>query len=309
MTWAFGKLILLGEHAVVYGHPALAGALERGVSARARALERGPSTLRIDEWSVDVAVEDDHPVAEAARAILAELDAGPFALVAEASVPAAAGLGSSAALAVALTRAIVDATKLALGPAEIERVANCAERCFHANPSGIDVALAARGGLGLYRRTAGLQPLAAEPVTLAVALSGTPRRTADMVARVRRARDARRSWADARLAALGDAAEQGARALEDGDLRGLGSLMSRAHETLAELGVSAPVLERLVEAAHATGALGAKLTGAGGGGAVIARAPGREDEVLAAWRALGCDCFACPVGVSAPGSRTEGERT
>ncbi len=306
MTSAFGKLILLGEHAVVYGHSALAGALERGVRATARPLDRGPSTLRVAQWSLDITSEDAHPVAEALRALLAEIGAGPLALEADARVAAAAGLGSSAALSVALTRAIAEAQALTLAPREVERIANCAERCFHSNPSGIDVALAARGGLGLYRRDSGLRPIDAEPITVAVGLSGTPRRTADMVALVGQARETDRGVTEERLGELGAAAERGARALERGDCATLGQLMSRAHRLLSQLGVSAPVLDRLVETALAAGALGAKLTGAGGGGAVIALAPGREDEVIDAWRGLGYDCFACSVGAREVDARTDG---
>jgi len=296
MTSAFGKVILLGEHAVVYGHPALAGALERGVRATAHRLERGPSTLRIASWGIDLGCDDPHPVAEAARALLDALDSGPLALEAEADVPAAAGLGSSAALAVALTRAISTAANRHLDAAEIERTANVAERCFHANPSGIDVAIAARGGLGLFRRNHGLEPVEAPPLRLLVALSGEARRTADMIARVREAYESRRQWTESRLARLGDAATGGRSALRSGDGAALGTLMSAAHGTLAEIGVSSPALDRLVDAAHRAGALGAKLTGAGGGGAVIALAPEREEQVLEAWRGLDCDCFACSVG-------------
>ena len=104
--------------------------------------------------------------------------------------PAAAGLGSSAALSVAVTRLF--ARTLApdrsqggqpgdgpvLSDDEVQQLANSAERCFHDNPSGVDVALATRGGIGVFVRGRGLRPLAAEPLPLAVGLSGQARRTA-----------------------------------------------------------------------------------------------------------------------------------
>lgn len=300
MTWGFGKVILLGEHAVVYGHPALAGALARGASARVDA-RTGPTALRVPGWDLAVDVDDEHPVADALRALLdaASAPREGLELTVEVSVPPAAGLGSSAALSVAVARALepeADDTR-------IEQVANAAERCFHGTPSGIDVALATRGGLGTYRRGHGLTPLAAAPVALAIGLSGEPRRTADMVARVARARADQPGAADS-IAALGAAAVAGADALLGNQLDRLGRLMGDAHQHLAALGVSTPALDALVDSALATGATGAKLTGAGGGGAVIALAPGREAAVCDAWRALGYRAFTCSVGATAPDERS-----
>jgi mevalonate kinase len=296
MTWGYGKAILLGEHAVVYGHPALAGALGRGVRAAATT-KPGPSTLTIADWKVAVLATDDHPVAEALRALCDAAGSGAtgLAFTVRAGIPPAAGLGSSAALAVALARVLCpDASD-----DRIADIASAAERCFHGTPSGIDVALATRGGLGLFRRGTGLAPVAAEPIELAVGLTGEPRRTADMVARVREALS-RTPAARDRIDALGDAARRGADALIAGDLAGLGALMNDAHDHLAALGVSSPGLDELVAAARDAGAAGAKLTGAGGGGAVLACAPGRVRQVCERWQSLGYDAFACRVGVTAP---------
>ena len=291
-----GKVILLGEHAVVHGHAALAAAIDRGVSCVAR--PASSLRLRVPAWGIDVGVDDDHPVAAALRAICDRLDRyggrPALELDVDAALPAAAGLGSSAAMAVAIARALAIALGHDRGDDAICALADAAERCFHANPSGVDVALAARGGIGLYRRGAGLAPLDAPPVPLAIAQSGEPRSTAVMVARVTEAiRDPARA---ADLAALGAAAEAAADHVARGDHAALGPLFTGAHRRLAALGVSTPALDALCADALAAGALGAKLTGAGGGGAVIALAPGREDAILAAWRARGVPCFAAVVG-------------
>lgn len=292
----FGKVILVGEHAAVYGHAALAGALARSVRLRATASDA--LTLDIAGWDVHVRAGDDHPVARALVAVAGALGVERAAIDGDADVPPAAGLGSSAALAVALARALAIHAGKALDVAAIEEIAARAERCFHGNPSGIDVAVASRGGLGLYRRGHGLAPVAAAPLRLVIGLSGQPRSTAAMVEHVAQVRAARTAAVDAELAALGAAAERAAALLGAArvDADELGEIFTDAHARLASLGVSAPVLDAMVAAAGGAGATGAKLTGGGGGGAVIALAPGREDAVLAAWRAIGNHGFVTDVG-------------
>lgn len=294
-----GKVILLGEHAAVYGYAALAGAIDRGVTITARATP-GPLRLRVPAWQLDVAAGDDHRVARALVAIGSALGlAEGWRLDAEATVPPGAGLGSSAATAVAITRALAAGLDRALAPDEVTAIADRAERCFHGNPSGLDVALAAAGGLGRFRRSDGLTPVAAAGVPLAIGLSGEPRSTAVMVARVAAARAAAPSEIDARLAWLGECADAAVGLVERGEWPELGTRMNSAHNTLAGLGVSTPGLDAMVAAARGAGALGAKLTGGGGGGAIIALAPGAEAAVLAAWRALGKAGFVTTLGGAA----------
>ncbi len=294
-----GKVILLGEHAAVYGHAAVAGAIDRGVTMTARIAE-GPLRLRVAAWQLDVGCGDDHPVARALAAIAAAFElVDGIALDGDATVPPGAGLGSSAATAVAITRALAAARGRDLTEAEVAAIADRAERCFHGNPSGLDVALAAAGGLGRFRRDRGLTPIVAPPVPLAIGLSGEPRSTAAMVARVAAARAAAPTETDARLAQLGACADDAVALVEGARWPELGARMNAAHEALAALGVSTPGLDAMVAAARDAGALGAKLTGGGGGGAVIALAPGGEAAVLAAWRALGKDGFVTTVGGAA----------
>ena len=301
MTSAFGKVILLGEHAVVHGHPALAAAIDRRVAVAA-APSAGPTTLEVPRWDLRVAVGDDHPLARALDALarLTGADRRSLRLTADAELPPAAGLGSSAALMVATARALAAAAGRALSGEEVEEIAGAGERFFHANPSGVDVALAASGGFGLFRRGAGLSRVAGAPIALAIGLSGEPRRTADMVNRVadELARAPERTGAG--LAEMGRAAEQAALDWSAGRVDQIGARLGRAHEILASLGLSTGAIDGMVDAAIAAGAAGAKLTGAGGGGAVIALAPGREEDVASAWRALGHEAFVTSAGASHP---------
>ena len=295
-----GKVILVGEHAAVYGHPVLAGAIDRGVTLRATATP-GPLALRVDGWDLTVTAGVEHPVEPALRAIAAALGIEDgWTLAGTSDLPPAAGLGSSAALAVAMTRALAAGLGRALTDDEIEAAAAQAERCFHGNPSGVDVALATRGGLGRFVRGAGLTAITGAPLTLAIGLSGQSRATAIMVERVAQARRDRPE-VDAELAGLGAGAERAAAllanaTLDDAALTEIGAIFTAAHVRLGRIGVSTAELDAMVASASRDGALGAKLTGGGGGGSVIALAPGREDAVLAGWRRLGKDGFVTCVG-------------
>jgi len=290
----YGKIILLGEHAVVYGYPALAAALDRGVTmAPVPTPAGGPLRLDIRAWNLSITAQDDHPAAGggAARARARDPRRPPMTLVGDAQIPHGAGLGSSAALAVAVTRALLTYRKLPHGAATLTHAANASETLVHGTPSGVDVALAIAGGTGVFRRSTGLVRLAkVPPLRVLVGSSGSPRSTAAMVERVAETTQSRSD--DARLRELGALTDTGTAALLAGDLAGLGGAMNRAHALLAELGVATPQLDALCGAACAAGALGAKLTGAGGGGAVIAIAPrDRETAVLAAWKQGGVDGF------------------
>ena len=141
-----------------------------------------------------------------------------------------------------------------------------------------------------------------QAIRLCVGLSGRPRDTAAQVAAVARLRE-RLSVADDILATLGKLADDGAGALAKGDVDGLGRTFDAAHGLLCALRVSGPELDALVHTARAAGAIGAKLTGAGGGGAVIALAPGHERDVLARWKAAGFDGFMAEIAATRRSSR------
>lgn len=297
----WGKIILLGEHSVVYGYPALAAALDRGVEVAAVPTPAGgPLRLDIPAWDIAVTASRDpehHVVGQALAAIADALDLGfpPVSLVGDGQIPAGAGLGSSAAMAVACARALLVNAKRKPDAATVASAASASEAILHGRPSGVDVALAIAGGIGVFRRSSGLRPIATPPLRVLVGPSGEARKTSWMVERVRQAVNGDTS--DARLVELGGLTDTGTTALLAGQLAGLGAAMNRAHAVLSGFDISTPRLDELCEAARAAGAHGAKLTGAGGGGAVIAIAPReREAAVLAAWRTAGVSGFVATVG-------------
>jgi mevalonate kinase len=275
---ACGKIILLGEHSVVFGQPALAAGLARGLTLEASPLpdRRAPIELRIPEWDIDLRLvpASEHPVARACLEGLAHCD-GPvtgWRIDGLARVPCGAGLGSSAALTVALAR-------LALGGQsdgepdldDVIAASMIGERVFHGTPSGIDSTVAARGGVLSFVRGAPCEVVElATPLQLVVIPSGIPRQTGVLVSGVRARRERLPEIVDPILAALGQLVRRGRAALSHGELTEFAELCTIAHELLGALGVSLPTLDRLCATAVQHGALAAKLTGAGGGGCVFA---------------------------------------
>lgn len=300
----WGKVILLGEHAVVYGYPALAGALDRGVTiAPVPTPAGGPLRLDIPAWDLAVTANHDaehHQVGRALAAIADALGVGfpAVSLVGDAQIPPGAGLGSSAAMAIAVARALLAHAKRKPDLATLTEAAAASEQLLHGRPSGVDVAIAAAGGIGVFRKSSGFRriaPSAAPPLRVLIGPSGAPRSTARMVERVRQATDGQAG--DPRLVELGELTDAGTNALLAGDLAGLGAAMNRAQAVLRAIDVSTEQLDALCEAARSAGAHGAKLTGAGGGGAVIAIAPrDKEQAVLAAWRDANVHGFPAVVG-------------
>jgi mevalonate kinase len=299
---ACGKVILLGEHAVVYGVPALAGALPGGVTVEER---RGTGRVCIPAWALELDLDDavvgQLAIGRALRALVARLGAGgvrrDLDLVVHFGLPTGAGLGSSAALAVAVARAIAATNACAVDAATVEAAAMASETEIHGRPSGLDHTVAQRGGFGLFVRGQGLAPIrAARPVPIVIGHTGKERDTKGRVARVAELLAEQPDAIQPCIDRIGALAERGARAVEAGDLAALGEAMRQNQEALRALEVSCAEIEHMVGLAEGAGALACKLTGGGGGGCVIALAPGRERDVAAVWAEAGLRSFITEVG-------------
>jgi mevalonate kinase len=292
MARANGKIVLLGEHAVVYGVPAIAAGIERGVNAHAELA--AASTLRIGDRCATP--DDDSDLARSFQALLAALAAPPVAVEATLELPPGSGLGASAALGVAIARAVLCAAGQAAETPRVLLAAAAWEGIYHGNPSGVDAAAAAHDGCIWFEKGVGMQPLAlARDLALAVGLAGPPASTKAMVESVARLRERRPAVVDKALEGIRALVKNARLCLESGDLPGLGSLMNYNQMLLSGLFVSTEGIERCCGLARDAGALGAKLTGAGGGGAVIALCGGDSEPILAAWRAAGIECFGTQV--------------
>lgn len=304
-----GKVILLGEHAVVYGEPSLSFAINRRL--RVAAEPGSPST------TVNGDPLDAHRHAYMHQAIQHVASRSAFRLRTESELPSASGIGSSAALSVATVAALL---RLLEGkPPLAPRVAQLAfETEFltqgAASPNDTTVSTAGGGvllapspepGLELLwrldrnERTWMAHRVVLPPLPLVVAHSGQRSRTADQVAKVRRFVERDPSARDL-LREIGTLTREGVQRLRQNDWVGLGALMDRNHECLHALGVDTPQLERLARAARGVGGTyGAKLTGAGGGGSliVLAEDPRRVRAVLEAHGAQAFVAEATPRGL------------
>lgn len=292
MARANGKIILLGEHAVVYGVSAIAAGIEQGANARAHSASE--ARIRIGER--EARAGDGSELGHALIALLEALEAGPHEIAIELELPAGAGLGASAAIGLAAARAVLEARGAAADDARALSAAGAWERVFHGNPSGIDTAAAAHAGCLLFSRKDGASELpVGRDLELAVALAGPPASTRLMVEGVARLRERRAEVVDKAVEGIATLVAQAKACIETGDHAGLGRLMDLNQMILSGLFVSTEAIERACGVARDAGALGAKLTGAGGGGAVIALCSGSAEPVLAALAAAGFQGFAARV--------------
>jgi len=308
---AWGKVILLGEHAVVYGVPALAIGIDRGAHASLTPAAGKRCVLEVAAW--DVAVHEGDTSTDLARAFSAIVAASralagavvhrtAVRVAARTDLPPGGGLGCSAALGVAVARALVPT-------AEARQAAELAmawERVFHGNPSGIDAAISASGGCILFEKGREMQAVGVgAPLTVCLGSSGVTSSTKTMVDGVSRLREQRRPMVDEAFLGIASLVGIARLAIESGDIALLGDLMDQNQRILRGLGLSTDVIERLCGVARDAGALGAKLTGAGGGGCVVALASGAvdADRVLSAWSAAGFGGFTAVVAATKGGAR------
>lgn len=276
---AFGKLILAGEHAVVHGYPAIAAPLP-ALSALAWVVPGSNGFTITSEGFPEVATLETRqgplaPLAEAARDALDRMHIDPVALPPlcvqlTSTIPSGGGMGSSAAVTVALVRALYKFFGFPLDPTILQDIATQAECMVHGTSSGIDPAAVSATTPIRFRKGEAPHPIPLQTsLHLVVADSGERSATAPMVQKVREAiatdPDARET-----LDALGAIAPRMETALVAGDLDTVGALMNDAHAGLARLRLSTPKLDAIAQAARDAGAQGAKLSGSGGGGVVVA---------------------------------------
>jgi mevalonate kinase len=276
-----GKIILTGEHAVVYGRPAIAVPVWQ-VQATA-VIGDAPTGKGCTISAPDVGLHlrlaestDEQPLVLVTRLALRQLGVQPnpdWQISVHSTIPIASGLGSGAALSAALVRAIYRHLDQPIDPAQVSALVYESERHYHGTPSGIDNTVIAYGQPVWFVK--GESPQVFMPrrsFTLVIANSGIRAPTKAAVGDVRRAWQADPAHYEALFDQIGALVYATRQAIMQADWPRLGQLFDQNQALLAQLGVSSPALEKLIGAARTAGALGAKLSGGGRGGNIIALA-------------------------------------
>ena len=300
----FGKVVLLGEHAVVYGRHAIGVPVPMTIKALVEDCDSGIH-LMIPRWGVEYELaadpKDRRSFERPAGIVLDRLGLSDRSMRIEVfpDVPRGMGLGGSAAMAVAIVRALDRHFELGLSDAQINSLAFESEKIAHGSPSGLDNTIASYGKPVVFRP--GDPPLVeplnlTEPIPAVIGMSGAEGLTATTVRRVREAWLKDRKLYERIFDQIDALTLRAVQAIHDRDLELLGELMNICHGMLNALQVSTPELEQLVETARRHGALGAKLTGGGGGGSVIAICSGETEPLAQAIRAAGFQAVAVNLG-------------
>lgn len=290
-----GKIILFGEHAVVYNRPAIAVPV---VNVRARAIVNpdplgSPGVVHIQapDIHLDQFLSDlpqNQPIAKAVWELLnyMNLNQPPACtLQVTSTIPLAAGMGSGAAVSIAILRAFAAFLGHPLSDEQVSNLAYEVEKLHHGTPSGIDNTVIAYAMPVFFKRRESGPPFietiqVKAPFKLVIGDTGIPSKTASVVGDVRMAYQAGTRLYESLFDGVGELVLKAREAIEAGDTFKLGHLMDANHELLCQIGVSSPELDRLVKAARSAGALGAKLSGAGRGGNMISLVTSDSEDAV-----------------------------
>jgi mevalonate kinase len=282
------KVILFGEHFVVYGEPAIVIAIDKRAYAKteirndkrlylrsvnlnlAGYFESG--VFKIEQGNLKEAKLKFEPLKQAVEKILEKYGENVgLDIEINSTVPVAAGLGSSAAVVSAVTASVGALLNVKVSKEDVFRITYEAEKIVHGTPSGIDPAISTFGGTLFFQMDTGFKPLDVRmDIPLIIGDTGVERSTRVQVEKVRDMHEKYPRVVEPIMLAAREIVLKAMEALKENSLETLGDLMNINHALLYGLGVSDESLEWLINAARKAGALGAKLTGAGGGGCMIA---------------------------------------
>ncbi len=274
-----GKVIITGAHFVVHGALALATALDKIVKVGARITESNHEVISKTSGTSfkirDPEAKGTFPSLKTIERTLSFLGSNErVTITIESEIPNASGLGSSSAVAVATVAAI-----MRLHGKDIDRqilfdLAMEGEMVIHGNPSGVDVAVAIYGGTILFKR--GMVPKILEPdpqLELVVGVSGIRRKTSRMIEMFAKVRAETPHYFEAMVRSSDSFTRIAAEAIESGNIEDLGAVMNFYNSVLSYFGLGTKDTDKMVDICLSAGAVGAKITGAGGGGSIIALAP------------------------------------
>jgi len=302
----YGKTILFGEHFVVYGIPSIAAAISSKTTATA-AKDKAPG-VKIDDRRPETPGYKKEKSGQQTQSLALMLKAmginpdEPIKITLAGDLVAASGMGASAASCVAMTRALASYMNRPMTDEEINAVAFEGEKGYHGTPSGVDNSVSTFGGLIWFKKG---QPNIIEKINvkdlmeIIIADTGLTTDTAKAVEGVRQRKEAEPERYGKLFKSAEDLAARARKALEAYDLRETGRLMSENHRLLQQIGVSCKELDRLVDVALKNDAFGAKMTGSGLGGNIVALTPGKElqEKVAKAIEKEGFKVIRTKIGV------------
>jgi len=304
----FGKVILFGEHFVVHGVPGIVSAIDSTVDAEVKKTGEGIAVRDERKGAKGYTEKKKVQQKESIERMLKEMGIDSEKAFLDiwlgGNLPSFSGIGASAASSVAIARALAEEFEVDLSDEKINDVAYEAEKAYAGIPSGIDNTAATYGGLIWFERNLSGGPNTIEklgirePVEIVMGNTGIVADTKEMVAGVaaRKKRNPRKY--DPLFKQAEDLAFSAREALAKFDLRRVGELMNANHLLLQEIEVSCKELDYLVELARKRGAFGAKLTGGGGGGCMVALTPGKlQAAVAAAMEKEGFEVLRTKIGV------------
>ncbi len=304
----FGKVILFNEHFVVYGLPAIASAIGSKTTARVERQSGSGVKLQDDRpetpgYKAEKFAQQKESLDRMLMFMQIDTNRNHFKITLAGDLIAASGVGASAASCAAIARAFSDELGLLFTDERINEIAYEGEKGYHGTPSGIDNTAATYGGLIWYKREANSQHMERmklkRPVEIVMGNTGITADTKSVVAGVKE----RREQEPEKYARIFDEAAQlvkdAQKQLEVFDLKRVGVIMNRNHELLQRIGVSCNELDVLVDLARDNGAFGAKMTGTGQGGYMLALTPGLDlqERVAAEIEKKGFQALRTTIGI------------
>ena len=282
----FGKVILFNEHFVVYGIPGIVSAISSVAQAEVRRTGEG-ITLKdarkgAKGYTEKKKTQQKESIERMLRAMGINSEKTSLEIWLGGNLPSFSGIGASAASSVAIARAIAEESKMDLPDERINEIAYEAEKAYAGTPSGIDNTAATYGGLIWFKKTMSGGPniverlTLEEPVEIVIGNTGIVADTKEMVAGVAARKEKDPERYNLLFEQAGELAFEARTALKAFDLRKAGKLMNKSHQLLREIEVSCEELDCLVNLAQEQGAFGAKLTGGGGGGCMVALTPSKD---------------------------------
>jgi mevalonate kinase len=303
----YGKVILFGEHFVVHGVPGIVSAIDSTTDAEVKKTGTGIQVKDDRKTAKGYSEEKRLQQLESIDRMLKAMGIDPktpLNIWIGGTLPGFSGLGASAASSVAIARAIAEELKMKIPDEKINQIAYEGEKAYAGTPSGIDNTAATYGGLMWFQKnTAGgpdnIQKLAVKkPVEIVIGSTGKVANTKAMVEGVAERKRKNPEKYDPLFKRAEQLAIEGRKALEAYDLKKVGELMNENHTLLQGIEVSSRELDLLVDAAKKQGAFGAKLTGGGGGGCMVAFTPGKElqEKVASAIEKQGFEVLRTKIG-------------